>query len=98
MTLMLENRMAVGEYYDDECPSRERLLDSSEDETYDEYVCVSGLYAAVFADHYDMVISESAAEDLAEDMQDSRRVPMCVAWVRKHDLEGFINWREDCWR
>ena len=87
----VENRMVIGEYYGDD--ARAYILDISQPRHYAEYVYENCLEDQMFAAWLGAKLTDAAAEDLWEHLDDSFVDGLCQRWVEAHCLDGFLKWR-----
>lgn len=92
---MIDNRMTVGEYYEE--TERDRVLASCTAEDYADYVYDVGHVRAVISDWLGCIITEPAAYEVWDHTDDAHLCSLCQRWVLRHQREGFEDWRMAQW-
>lgn len=86
MMQAVENRMVLGEYYEDD--PREYILDTAKPADYAGYVYDSD-------ERMKAVLSRIDINDLWEHLDTDFVDTLCQRWVEKNNLDDFVDWKKE---
>lgn len=95
MTQMLENRMAIGNYYEEDL--REYILDTAKPANYTGYVYDMNLNREVLSNWQEVALTPAGADAMWDGLRDDLLDSLCQEWVEGHALDDFVEWRKSKW-
>lgn len=83
----VENRMVIGEYYEDD-------MEEITPEQCTQYVYDNDLEREVLGAWLGVILTGGAAETLMDHLDGDFLDGLCMQWVEKHCMDDFIEWRK----
>lgn len=93
MMQAVENRMAQGDYYEDD--PREYILDTAKPADYAEFVYDNNLEVFVFGKWLGVILTPGSAADLWEHLDPDFVDTLCQPWVEKNKLDDFVEYKKE---
>ena len=88
---MLENRMAIGEYYETETPY-DHIVETAIGENYADFVESMGQIGRVLSSWLGIQLTEEKADLLWDSLERYKCFDICKAWVKRHMMDDFVQW------
>lgn len=96
MMQAIDNRMVIGEYYEDEA-DRDYIIATAEIWDYEMYVFMHDACNDALRAYYGPLDAVQASH-IWDDLREERRAEVCKAWVEKKRLDDFVEWmKERCY-